>query len=114
MFRKCLLVALLIVAFVTLNGKSRVLAAGPWKSPPINVPQAPCHPHCPSNYNGNPAPFKVVAPDGLDPSTARIECVGNGCQFDHGDVVLHNSNLIGTWYSRSEAVTIYAVADWKP
>jgi hypothetical protein len=57
--------------------------------------------------------INVVAPNELDPRTARLECAGNGCQFDHGDVVLHDSTFIGTWYSRSEAVTVYAVADWK-
>lgn len=84
-----------------------------WKSPPIPVHVASCNPHCNVHYNGDPVPIKVVAPDGLDPRTAKIDCDGNGCQFDHGDVVLHHGDFIGTWYSRSEAVTIYVEAHWE-
>jgi hypothetical protein len=107
------LLGFLVLAFGTWSKESPVAAAGSWKSPGISVHQASCHPHCQMNYAGDPVPIRVVAPDGLDPRTARLECSGNGCQFDHGDVVLHDANFIGTWYSRSEAVTVYAVADWK-
>lgn len=104
---------LLVSGFGASSKETRAVAADSWKSPPITIPQARCHPSCPSSYNGDPVPIKVIAPDGLDARTARLECNGNGCQFDHGDVVLHKGTFIGTWYSRSEAVTIYVVAEWK-
>ena len=107
------LLGLLFMALGAWNNERRVAAADVWRSPPISVHQASCHPHCDVHYNGDPVQIKVIAPDGLDPRTARLECNGNGCQFDHGDVVLHDATMIGTWYSRSEAVTVYAVADWK-
>jgi len=115
MFRIGLIAVLgfLTAALGTWNKETHVLAADSWKSPPISVHQASCHPHCDVHYNGDEVPINVVAPNDLDPKTARLECVGNGCQFDHGDVVLHDSTFVGTWYSRSEAVTVYAVADWR-
>src|SRR6185312_10659604 len=98
---------MLIVALGAAYRTNRVVATDGdvWKSPPISIPQASCHPHCNVHYNGDPVRINVVAPNGLDPQTAKLECAGNGCQFDHGDVVLHDSSFIGTWYSRSEAVT---------
>lgn len=100
------------MGFGAWSNESRAFAAGSWKSPPQNIPQARCHPACQPDQ-GDKVAINIIAPDGLDPKTARLECSGNGCQFDHGDVVLHNGTFIGTYYSRSEAVTIYAVADWK-
>jgi hypothetical protein len=102
-----------VLGFKASSKERRVFAADSWKSPPISVHQASCHPNCRLDQSGDPVPIRVIAPDGLDPRTARLECSGNGCQFDHGDVVLHDATFIGTWYSRSEAVTVYAVADWK-
>jgi hypothetical protein len=83
-----------------------------WASEIIEIPRAKCDPHCDIHYSGDPIPIRVPAPGPpMDKRTLRLECSGNGCQFDHWTIALRGSNIIGIFYSRSEAVSVVIKAD---
>src|SRR4051794_23338611 len=69
---------LLTIAF-GFHSDRRVLAASGWKSGPVHIPQAHCHPGCDTSFNGDPVPINILAPDGLDPKTVHLLCDGGGC-----------------------------------
>ncbi len=109
--RRSLLVIFSVVFLLIIRGAA---FADTWISTGISIPAAKCHPRCDVHYQGDPIAIDVVAPDGLIPDSVKLNCIGPICQFDNWDKpILHKGEILGTFYTRSAALTVTVQADYK-